>query len=674
MKKILMALLLLGCFNLKAQFTEPKFGKVEMADLEMMKYEKDTSAPALMLFNFGNSYFVLNSKLEFQFNYERHCQIKIFKKSAFDFADFKIQLYKNSQNKETISNLKAFTYNLVNGKITKTKLENDKIYRTDEDKYSLLSFALPDVKEGSVIEVAYTITSDFLYNFRGWNFQYRIPARWSQYSYRIPEYFDYRESTKGYFNFEVNKREKGSVTYNIPTQQVSSNAYTASVRSGGSQAITATTLNTTLAIKDVPAFVSEPNIDCEENYIQSIEFELSSIAFPGEMPKNYAQSWESVNKQMIEDDNFGNVLKATGFIKDTVQFLCYNRNSELEKATSIFNYVQSEMKWNDKYSLWSMNGLKKAYEDKVGNSAEINLLLTLMLRVAGLKADPVIFSTRDNGIAIAFYPTITKFNSVLACVKISGKTYLLDAVNKYCPFGTLPPNDVNGQGRLIASGAGEWVDLNSSGRYILVKNYVLQISPDGKFTGYIKGDYDGYAGLLYRVNLNSEKSPEDYVLKLQENMKGLTINNHVITGRDNNYGHVCDSFAVEITEHSECIGNKIMFNPLLYERIEKNRYTLEDRKYPVNYNYPYAENYRFTFILPAGYKVESLPKPHSLKLDDNSITFTYKVENDGDKLNISFQRSINKTIFTPEQYKSLKELYDKLVMLHAEQVILTKAS
>jgi hypothetical protein len=146
---------------------------------------------------------------EFQFLYKKHCQIKIFRKSAFSVADVSIKLYQSGLNKEELRGLKAFTYNMVDGKVVKTKVDNDKIYKANTDNYVNVNFAFPDVKEGSIIEFEYSIVSDFLSNFRGWNFQYSYPARWSQYTYEIPEYFTYRESSRGYNNFDVNKTRHG---------------------------------------------------------------------------------------------------------------------------------------------------------------------------------------------------------------------------------------------------------------------------------------------------------------------------------------------------------------------------------------------------------------------------------------------------------------------------------
>ncbi len=652
------------------QFVEPKFGKFESSDLLMTKYDKDTTAGALMLFNNGTSNFFINSDQEFQFRFTKHCMIKIFKKSAFSLADISIRLYQNGQSKEDLSGLKVCTYNMVNGKVVKTKLDNDKIYRATSDNYTNVNFAFPEVKEGSIIEYEYTIESDFLYNFRGWTFQYSIPARWSQYTYEIPEYFTYREASKGYYKFDVQKRTNISKTYELKTSAPITRGD--QHQSGSIEVIKAEATTTTLALKDVPAFISEPNIDCEGNYIQSLEFELSSVQYPQQAPVNYVQSWESVNKKMIDDQDFGALLKTTGFLKDSVQAVCNNITTEIDKAVGIYNWVQKWMKWNGDYSLWALKGLKKPFNDRIGNSSEINLILTAMLQIAGINANPVLFSTRGNGIAISYFPTITKFNSVLTKADIGGKTYLLDARSKLCPFGVLPSNDINGQGRVVNSLAGDWVNVDANVKYSENRKYNLKISSEGKLTGTIASVYDGYAGIYYRDAIASEKTTDDYIRKMQENQKGLTITSYSIGEMDNNYKPLTDSLVVEVTDNAEIIGDKILFNPLLDERIASNKYTLENRQYPVNYNYPIAEVYTFTYTVPEGFQVESLPKSAALKLPDNSFAITYNIQNSGNIITMEYKRTINKIQFLPAEYKSLKGLYDELVKKHSEQVILKK--
>ncbi|HKK40779.1 MAG TPA: transglutaminase domain-containing protein [Bacteroidales bacterium] len=653
-----------------SQYKEPKFGKIDIKDLEMSKYDRDTSAGALILFDNGYSRFVLSNNLGFQYKYERHFQIKIFKKSAFDLANISLRLFQNGRSREEILGLKAVTYNLVNGKTVKTKLENNKIFHTDGKNYTTLKFAFPEVKEGSIIELSYDIVSDFLYDFRGWNFQYAYPARWSMYTYEIPEYFSYREYFKGYLPFDLNNRENKTTAYTIQTR-TTSDSWTKPDKIKP-ETISVKTEKTSLGIKDVPPFISEPGIDCDYNYIQSMEFELSSIQFPNQAPQSYTQTWQSVNEQLRDEDSFGGLLKNNGFLKDTVNAICAGKSKDTEKAMAIYDYVRNYMEWNGNYSMWVPDNLKKPFRERVGNSAEINMLLTLMLKTAGLKAQPVVFSTRDNGYAQDYYPTISKFNSVMAEVEADGKAFLLDAINKNYPFGVLPVNDINGKGRIVNETTGSWIDLNANDKYTEDKTYDLCFDPEGNLTGTIIESYGGYAGMLKRNALDKEKNIDDYFRKMQENTNGLTIDKYETGNRDIKEDPFTDSLSVKIANKAEVIGDRILFYPLLLERIEKNRFTLEDRKYPVNFNYPISEVYHFSYTIPEGYSVESLPGPATINLPDNSISISYSIKNNGNRINVDYKRDIQKMIFLPTEYPQLKALYDQMVKKQSEQVILKK--
>jgi hypothetical protein len=651
------------------QEKDPNFGKIEKADLTMCRYAGDPAADALLLFDNGSSKFVLNSERKFQIVYKRHCKIKIFKKTAFHVSTIAIRLNHNGNAKERLTAIDAVTFNLVDGKIVKTKLDKGAIFTEEIKNITIKKFAFPEVKEGCIIEFSYTITSDFLYNFRGWEFQHRYPALWSQYTFQIPEYFEYRQSLKGYLPFDVNKTTSRDEQFTIH--------YDAEIDAVGripAQNFThkAQTTETIMAIKNVPAFIAEPDIDCEDNYIQSIGFELSSIQFPDELRKDYTRTWESVNQEMNNEEDFGRLLRSGRFINDTVKSICA-QTSGIEKAIALYNYIQKRIQWNGNYSIWPTKGLAKPFSERSGNSSEINLLLTLMLKTAGFKANPVLFSTRDNGVANSFFPTITKFNSVLVYAEIDDKYFLLDATSRHGPFGLLPPNDINGEGRIVNDSIGGWVDLNPVGKYKETKSYRLNIGTDGKFTGSIIGRYEGYAGILKRTIIDHEKNNDDFIRKMQENTNGLFIESYSITNKNAYARPLIDTLNVKISDRSELIGDKILFTPLLFEAIDKNRYTLEDRKYPVDYNYPISETYLFEYIPPQGYQIESLPQSVTLMLADTSISFSYtsiKVDN---KIKIEYKRNIAKMQFLPKEYKKLKEIYNQMVRKHAEQVILKKS-
>ena len=105
------------------------------------------------------------------------------------------------------------------------------------------------------------------------------------------------------------------------------------------------------------------------------------------------------------------------------------------------------MNWNNYYGINCNDGVRTAYKNNKGNVAEINLMLTAMLRYAGVEANPVLLSTRRNGIAM--FPNRTAYNYVVAGVEVKDNVILLDATSKNAVVGLMPLRAVNWTGRII---------------------------------------------------------------------------------------------------------------------------------------------------------------------------------------------------------------------------------
>jgi len=198
MKAITTLSALLLSFIIYAQKAPIKFGDIPKADLVMTTYPEDESAPAVILEDYGEAYVSITAS-NASLIVKRHVRIKILKKEGLKWADIAIQLYHSGAAHEKVSNLKAVTYNLENGKITEHKLSKDGIFRERFNRnFNVEKFTMPNVKEGSVLEYSYTIYSDFIANFPNWQFQYTIPVRLSEYWEIIPDFFVMEKYMQGY--------------------------------------------------------------------------------------------------------------------------------------------------------------------------------------------------------------------------------------------------------------------------------------------------------------------------------------------------------------------------------------------------------------------------------------------------------------------------------------------
>lgn len=206
------------CFTVTAQDTPIKYGKIDISDLQMKVYPKDTSAEAVVLGDIGRAYFEYSQTEGFQVVYERVRRVKILKKSGYDWATVKVPLYisKNNNGKEDLYDLKGFTYNLENGQIIKEKLEKESVFLDKkDDSHSVKRFTFPKIKEGSIVEYSYKIKSDFFYNFRDWTFQSSIPVAWSEFSVSVPDYFTYRQLMQGYEPLAINELKNGQFSFSL---------------------------------------------------------------------------------------------------------------------------------------------------------------------------------------------------------------------------------------------------------------------------------------------------------------------------------------------------------------------------------------------------------------------------------------------------------------------------
>ncbi|WP_310558741.1 DUF3857 domain-containing protein [Flavobacterium sp.] len=461
---------------------EFKLGKVSIAELQEKSHPKDSSAVAAILFKKGDVRFQYDQNKGFVIVTTVKTRIKIYKKEGYEWANQEVSYYIDSDSKESVSFADVITYNLVNGKIEKTKLKSDGEFAINVNKYwNRKKITMPNVKKGTVLEYEYEIRSPRYGSLNEWFFQTSIPVNYSEYNTYIPEYFNYNQNLTGAFSPKINV-EKKSNSIVLMNKEREQNGYV-SRTTFSSDKIDFSETHSSYLLENLPAMKEEAFVNNIDNYTSRISHELAMTKYPNSPTKMYSTDWESVVKTIYDYDDFGPERNKTGYFDDDITKLLTGINLQNERIAAVFNYVKSNVKWN-KFTGYSCDdGVKTAYKNKTGNTAEINLMLTAMLRFAGFNANPVLISTRDNG--IAFFPSRTAFNAVLAAVETPEGLIVMDATEVYSAPNVLPLRDLNWVGRLIRKdGTSTAVDLmpNTLSREAINMNVVLKNdgSADGK--------------------------------------------------------------------------------------------------------------------------------------------------------------------------------------------------
>lgn len=650
-----------------------ELGKVTLAELEEKQHPTESDAVAAVLFKKGVVKFEYSENNGFEMITIVKVKIKIYKKEGYNYANFSQRYYIGTNSKEKVDFSDAITYNIVNGKIEKTKLKNEGIFDEKVNRFwKRKKITMPNVKEGSIIEFEYRITSNQIGTVDEWEFQSDIPVNHSEFTTYIPEYFVYNTNLKGHLFPKVTTEKRRSSIIINSKERISTG--------GGLNRQTTTNFNsdrvefdetiTNYVAQNFPALKDEAFVNNINNYRSSVLHELTMTKFPNAPFKQYSTDWEAVTKTIYNYDDFGAELNKTGYFEDEINTLVSKLSTREEKIGAIFSFVKSKVKWNEYYGYTCNDGVKKAYKDGVGNVAEINLMLTAMLRFVGFDANPVLLSTRSNGIAL--FPNTSAFNYVIASVKTDSGIILLDATEKNSLPNILPIRDLNWYGRLIRKDeTSEQIELTSP---IISKSNltaILTISSDGTLDGKLRNQEFDYNAYNYRNRVEG-LSNDDYSDKLEKKFPGIEISNLEIKNKSELAKQIIEDYSFKHTNSTEIIGDKIYFSPLLFFAETENPFKTETRKYPIDFVYPNQNTYNLVIKFPEDYMVETLPKSIVMPFSDNLLNFKYTISNSNNQIYVSAITDINTAIIPADYYEDLKAYYTELVKRETEKIVLKK--
>jgi len=624
---------------------EIKYGKVDPEEFDVKPGGADTAAAAIAIFDLGKGYFEYGAN-GMQYVMERHTRYKIINKNGYEYANMEIQTYRNNGVGTSLANMEACTYNMEEGKIVSSKLAKDAKFTERQDKnYTIKKFALPNVKEGSVIEYKYTIRTHFIFTLRPWYFQKDIPTLHSEYVVTIPEYYSYKTNQSGFVHIAYAREQQST-----------------------------STVHHYLA-KDVPGLRDESYVASIDDYRSKITYELASVNVPGEISRDYTSTWPRIVQGLKKDATFGEFIKKSSFTKTLLPEIVKGETDPDSIVCKIFKYVKNTIKWDGEHDLYtSENNPKTIIEKKAGNSADINLCLLILLNAAKIKAAPVLLSTRDNGIHPGV-PTISAFNSVIIKTEIGEKSMLLDATDKHHSVDLIAYKNLNHEGLSIdlEKETSAWISLEKPKISGKAYSYSLKMSEDNKLSGKLYITSTDYEGLRRRDEYTSATNQSDFLKSYRSDKPGLILKNYEILNLDNPDESLTEAMDVEIEDNIEEGGNLAFFTPLLYEKTKENPFKLEDRKFPVDFAYPSEEVFRITIELPKNYTIDKAPKSEKFSLPGQTATFSFIFSQSENTIGLISKISIKKSVFTPEEYFDLKELFKNIVRKQAEQIVVKKS-
>jgi len=658
LKKLFLLLLLLYFSTNYGQKYD--IGKVTKEELLEKLHKDDTSAVAAFKFKKAKTTFSYSENNGFVSSTEFFIKIKIYKKEGTSWGNFDIPYYIGYENlnKEQIEILSAYTYNLENNQIIKEKVESQSKFKKVINEYwAKKTIAFPNVKEGSIIELRYKFKSENLSILPEFQFQYNIPVDYAEYQSIIPEFFIYKGIKSGYKDIEFEQKiENGSQSFDNKHNQRMSMSYKQ--------------INSLYKANGIKAIKDEAYTSNIENCYGKLDHELETIRMPNEKPKQISTTWEAVVMSIYKDDKFGKEIKEYDYFLHDLKLVINNKTEPIDRINAVFNYLKSNMNWNENYGYYAKKGVKKAYQEKSGNAAEINFILLSMLKMAGIEAYPVLISTREN--SVANFPNKSTFNYVIVAVKEQGKTLLLDATDKNATINILPIRCLNWIGRLIQDdGTSTEINLMPEKNSLNAINMMAEVSENGDVNGKVRKQYFDYNAYIYR-DKNNGVSTESLIERTERQFAGVEVSDYATQNNADLTLPIVENYTFSSDNLVETIGNTMYISPMLFFTSNENPFKQETREYPVDFVYPHQDKYNISLTIPDGYTIETLPQPAAMAMPDGLGKFSYNISKNNNQIQLLYSLDINLAIIAPEYYEALKNFFKEMINKQTEKIVLKK--
>lgn len=506
-----------------------------------------------------------------------------------------------------ISNIKGSTYiaktnkkiDLSSYSIVTIDAENENIYKSD-NKYKY--FVMPKVEDNSLIEFSYKTKLKqprFLSSFR---FQNPIKTQTAKLQIRC------NSSTEIGYKLFGNYQEKIAFS---KTKEGNFDIYT-------------------WEANDIPEFEGEENMPSSLYFMPHIIFYIKSYEIGGKKeellgtPEKLYQWYYSITKNINKTDQTALKNKTLDLIKD--------KKSDLEKAKAIYQWVQQNVHYvafEDGMGGFIPREASDIFQKLYGDCKDMANLLNEMFRYAQLNSNLTWIGTRHKPYTYADVPTPQVDNHMITNVVIDGKSYFMDATDKFCPF-PFPSSFIQGKEALIGKTEKEFkiekipeVESGRNKTTILMKLNLENSSIVGDASVSVSGFKKSY--LLNHLSAYNQKESEIWKDIITENNQKILLDIQELQKNDYQELPSKANFKLILENGIKDVNGKLLLKPVFLFPLKESLIDIEKRKLSIENDFAYVYEIQYEYQLPLDYKVEFMPENAKAENDLGSFDIQYKL-------------------------------------------------
>ncbi len=495
---------------------------------------------------------------------------------------------------------------------------------------------LSSLKVGTILEYRYAFTTDSLPVMSNWAFQEAIPMRRLELWASVGAAFD--------CSFHIQNKDK----------------ITSFIDAGSNAKV--------FIASDMPAMRLKTSSYITSDYSSTVRFQINYATVAGTSRQMYALTWREFAQNMQKNANFGAQYTQKENFDALWQAMSGSVNGAKnrdEKIKAVYDFVNKNVEWNGEWGIFAADNLNKAFEKRSANSGELNLMLVACLNSAGIRALPMLISTRAHGKVNVNTAAVSQFDHVICQIEVNGAPFFMDAGDIYRPAGTLRVESLNNDALVIDAVNPQWIKINPtlSVRQTL---FSFKLSNDGDLRGRFSKTSKGYEAISDR----NDQSRKQIMKYLQKEYAGISIDSVTTYNLDANLNSIFKrNFYCFIPQVSEIVSNQMTIKP--FWRTDLESFVLPaQRACNVDLAYPISDTHVFNLSLPDGASVEKMPRDETFELADKGAIFQFTSVLSGQILQLSILVKIDRLHYDASEYSRIKELFDRVVAKQKEVIVL----
>lgn len=615
---------------------EWEWGEISDKEFSMTSIKEDPEADAVVLFDIGR----IDITPAFETIFKRHIRIKILTEKGKDEANVKIPFF----HEDDLDDIEAVSY-LPNG--DEFELDDDNIFEEGVKSWRKKVFAIPGVEVGSVIELRYSIYSEYVTYLEPWYFQRGEYTKFSELSVYVPNGFGYQVFRSNLTNYDI-----------VETQGEDWNRYQTGKK----------LRKFVWTGKNIPGIKDEPYMNNLDDYMAKIDFQLMSFVSPY-VNYTFVKTWDDIAEKFR--DFFQKRLEEDDGVEELNQSLLSGVTNEQEKIEKIYNFVCQSIGHDSKGGFYSdeVITVEKVLEAKKGNKLEKNLLLVSLLRQAKLDAKLVPISSKSHGKFFSGIVKIGQFNHALVLVQLENSFIFLDATDKFCPMGMVPINYRVPQGLLINEDNGKIIALDlpkAKSRKDI--ETIGKLQDDGSLVLETYFFCDSYIANSIRKSIDKKGEKEYFEDLIDDLYENAALDSFIVTNFDSLSKPLELTFYFKLPDYVQKVGNLVYFQPPLFTKIDDNPFKSKIRYFPIDYSKTVMYSERVKINLPESYKTSEIPKRVKRNIPKFTFSTFYFASDNIIEINRNYRR--NKIQFHQNEYHDLRNMFDRIVEADDSQIII----